>query len=69
MSQKEKPSRLGYSVNEYCDAMGISRGTFYNRQKDGTGPKVMKLGGRTIVTSEAHEECRLRCEKAGDEAA
>jgi len=65
-SEKEKTPRLGYSVNEYCAALGISRGTFYNRLRDGTGPRVMKVGNRTIVTVEAHHEYRHRCEGAGN---
>jgi hypothetical protein len=68
MADKEKAPRLGYSINEYCTALGISRGTFYNRLKDGTGPKVMKVGSRSIITPEAHEEFRRRCEGGNDAA-
>lgn len=64
MAETKKALLLGYSVDEYCTAMGICRGTFYNRLKDGTGPKVMKVGSRTIITPEAHEEFRRRCEGA-----
>jgi hypothetical protein len=60
--------RLGWSVAEWCDLMGISRGTFYNRQKDKTGPRILKLGGRSIITPEAHEAFRLRHEEGGDAA-
>jgi predicted DNA-binding transcriptional regulator AlpA len=49
-----KYQRLGWSITEYCELLGISKGTFYNRQKDGIGPRVLKLGTRSIVTPEAH---------------
>jgi predicted DNA-binding transcriptional regulator AlpA len=60
--QNERPARLGWSINEYCDLIGISRGTFYNRRREGRGPRIMKVGGRRIVTPEAHEDYRIQCE-------
>ena len=37
------------TVEEFCQAHRISRGTFYNLLKDGRGPRVMKVGARTLV--------------------
>ena len=36
-------------VQSFCDELGICRGTFYNRVRAGTGPRVAKIGSRTIV--------------------
>jgi predicted site-specific integrase-resolvase len=61
-SESSGPPRLGWRVNEYCELLGISRGTLYNRLREGRGPRIMKVGGRTIITAEAHQAYRIRCE-------
>jgi hypothetical protein len=58
--------RLGWSIDEYCRLIGISRGTLYNRWRDGTGPRFMRIGTRRVISIEAHEEYRRRCEKVAD---
>ena len=52
-----------YSVSEFCRAHGISRGTFYKLLADGRGPKVAKIGRRTLISTEAAEEWRRRMEQ------
>jgi predicted DNA-binding transcriptional regulator AlpA len=51
-----------YSVSEFCRDHGISRGLFYNLLRDGQGPRVMKLGRRTLISQEAAEEWRRTME-------
>lgn len=53
-----------YSVAEFCAAHGISRATFYNLLKRGLGPRIMKLGSRTLISTEAAAEWRQRMEAA-----
>jgi predicted DNA-binding transcriptional regulator AlpA len=73
--QSDQETRIAYSINEYCDAMRISRGTLYNLWKAGRGPRRMKIGCRTIISVEAAAEYQRRCEselaakEAGDAAA
>ena len=55
-------SKAAYSVAEFCAAHGISRATFYNLLKAGLGPRIMKLGSRTLISTEAALEWRQRME-------
>jgi excisionase family DNA binding protein len=61
------------SVAEFCHQHGISRGTFYKLLNEGRGPKAVKIGRRTLISSEAAEEWRRRMEReaavSGPEAA
>lgn len=61
--------RLAYSVDEYCDAHGICRGSLYNLWRRGDGPKRMKLGSRTLISVEAADAYRRQCEAATADAA
>jgi len=60
-----------YSVAEFCRQHGISRGLFYNLLREGHGPRVIKAGRRTLISSKAAEEWRQRMEtpsKTGETA-
>ena len=57
-------SKAAYSVAEFCAAHGISRATFYNLLKAGLGPRIMKLGSRTLISAEAAAEWRQLMEAA-----
>jgi predicted DNA-binding transcriptional regulator AlpA len=59
----------GFTVPEFCAAYRISRGTFYNLLKDGRGPRLMKLGSRTIVSIEAARVWRERIEAETEQQA
>jgi hypothetical protein len=53
-----------FSVDEFCQRNGnFSRGTFYNLRKQGKGPRVMKVGNRTIITPEAEADWRRSMEE------
>ncbi len=54
-----------FSIPEWCDANRISRGTFYNLQKQGIGPRIMRVGKRVLITPEANEEWRRAREADG----
>ena len=51
------------SVAEFCHQHGISRGTFYKLLGEGRAPKAVKIGRRTLISSEAAEEWRRRMEQ------
>jgi predicted DNA-binding transcriptional regulator AlpA len=57
-------TRQVWTVDEFCQAHAISRATFYNLRKRGAGPRVMKVGARTLVSSAAAAEWRERMENA-----
>ena len=52
-----------YSVIEFCQAHRISRGTFYKLLGEGLGPTAVKIGRRTLISSEAAQEWRRRMEQ------
>jgi hypothetical protein len=58
-----------YSIDEFCARHGISRAGFYNTLKAGTGPRVMKVGNRTLISKEAAAEWRRKCEAEPQTAA
>jgi hypothetical protein len=49
--------RAGYPIGEWCSRVGISTSFYYKLQVEGRGPRVMRLGGRTLVTETPREFC------------
>ena len=66
-SDNVEPAAL--SVDEFCKAHGISRALFYLIQRDRTGPAVMRVRGRTLISREAAAAWRRQMEAAAHEAA
>jgi predicted DNA-binding transcriptional regulator AlpA len=56
--------RPALSVDQFCAKYGVCRASFYNLLKAGRGPKVMKLGSRTLISAEADEAWRAERESA-----
>jgi hypothetical protein len=51
------------SVAEFCQTHRISRGTLYKLFGQGVGPTAVKIGRRTLISSEAAQEWRRRMEQ------
>lgn len=52
-----------FTVQEFCaEHGGISKPFFYKLQKEGKGPRLMKVGRRTLVTAEAAADWRKQME-------
>jgi predicted DNA-binding transcriptional regulator AlpA len=51
-------------ILEFCQRHGISRSAFYNLQKDGEAPRIMRVGGRIMFSREAAEDWRREREQA-----
>jgi predicted DNA-binding transcriptional regulator AlpA len=60
----EPLDRQAYSVPEFARVHDVSRAHIYNLIKDGRGPRLMRLGRRTLVSAEAAAEWRRRMEEA-----
>lgn len=56
-------NRAAYSVAEFCSAHGITKVTFYKSMKEGSGPRIMKVGTRTLISAEAAADWRRQCEE------
>jgi hypothetical protein len=58
------PPRLALSVNEFCDAHGISRTHLYDMWREGGGPRYMIAGGKRLISAEAALDWRVESERA-----
>ncbi len=56
---------LAFSVEDFCQAHAMSRFTFYRLQKNGRGPRVMRVDGRQRISVEAAADWRRQMEEAG----
>ena len=45
--------QLTFSISEFCASHNISVDTYFKIQRNGTGPKIMKVGSRTLISAEA----------------
>jgi predicted DNA-binding transcriptional regulator AlpA len=50
------------SIKEFCADHGISRSFFYKLIQQGLGPRLTKLGARTLVSAEAAADWRRSLE-------
>jgi hypothetical protein len=53
----------GQTIDEFCHDWRFCRATFYNLLKAGRGPRVMKVGTRTIISDEAAADWRRQMEE------
>jgi hypothetical protein len=56
-------TKATYSVADFCTAHGITRPTFYDLLKKGHGPRIMKVGSRTLISIEAAADWRRQMEE------
>jgi hypothetical protein len=57
-----------YSIEQFCQAHGISIDLYFKMQRQGLGPPTMKVGGRTLISIEAAAAWRRDREAASQEA-
>lgn len=57
------------TIDGFCADEQICRGTFYNLQKRGQAPAIMKIGGSVRITLEARDEWRRKMEERSVKAA
>lgn len=56
-------NNLSYTVQQLCQAVGISRATLYEQWKKGSGPKYFHVGKRRLVTHDSANEWLSQLEK------
>jgi predicted DNA-binding transcriptional regulator AlpA len=59
MSQTQQ----AFSVAQFCAAHGFTKPTFYALLKQSRGPRIMKVGSRTLISVEAAADWRAAMEK------
>ena len=52
-----------FTVQQFCDNYQIGRNLFYKMVASGTGPALMKVGRRTLISLQAANEWRERVER------
>lgn len=57
-------AKAAFSFDEFCSAHGLSRAMLYKMIKGGKGPRVMKVGTRSLISSEAAADWRRAMETA-----
>jgi predicted DNA-binding transcriptional regulator AlpA len=63
------PLKLGLSIKEFCDAVGISVSYFYELKSAGLAPRMMKFGVRWIISvDEARRWCAERTKASNPQA-
>jgi hypothetical protein len=53
-----------FSIQQFCEAHGISIDLYFKLQRQGLGPKTIKAGTRTLISIEAAAEWRRARELA-----
>ena len=61
-TQALQPSKLAYTVPQFCDGFNVSRTHFYSLLKEGRGPRLMKVGRRTLISAQAAADWCKRME-------
>jgi hypothetical protein len=57
--------KASYTIQAFCaDHGAISRSFFHKLVNDGRGPRLMKVGRRTLISAEAAAEWRAKMEAA-----
>jgi len=64
-----RPAPSLQSVADFCADNGISRSLFYRLVQEGRGPRLTKVGRRTLISSDAAAEWRARLERDTEQAA
>jgi len=57
-------NQAAYTVAEFCAAHRMSRSRLYAEWKQGTGPKIIKIGTKVLISREAAAEWRRERECA-----
>ena len=51
-----------FSIEQFCKRHNLCRATFYNLEKAGRAPHVMKVGARKLISAEAAAAWRRQME-------
>jgi predicted DNA-binding transcriptional regulator AlpA len=54
--EKHPVPRLGWSVDEFCSAVGISRSTYETLKRRGLAPREMRIGWAVRISQHAAAE-------------
>jgi predicted DNA-binding transcriptional regulator AlpA len=52
LPERQELPALALTIPEFCVSHGISQALFYELQKDGRGPRTMRIGRRRLISLE-----------------
>lgn len=55
-------NKPAYTIPGFCDDHHLSKAFLYKLIKDGKGPRLMKIGRRTLISAEAAAAWRAQME-------
>jgi hypothetical protein len=58
------PSADAFSIKSFCEQHEISEALYFQLQADGVGPRIMRVGGRVLISREAAAQWRRKREAA-----
>jgi|GEM_PF-2447488 len=61
-----KPEKLAYTIATFCDAAEISPSYFFKLQKEGRGPRTVRLGTKVLITAHAARDWFAELERETD---
>lgn len=56
--ESRRVPKLAFTIEEFCEAHGIGRSTFYRLRQMGQAPDVMEVGGTLRISAEAAKRWR-----------
>ena len=59
----EKMEKDAFNIGEFCQRHGLSRAAFYKLGRIGQAPRIMRVGGRVMVSKEAAADWRRERER------
>ena len=55
--------KSAFSVNQFCEAYGLSRSSFYRMLREGLAPAIIRVGRRVLVSIEAARDWERTMQK------
>jgi predicted DNA-binding transcriptional regulator AlpA len=56
-----------YSIQEFCQRYRLSQSFYFKMQNEGFRPRVMKVGGRVLISKEAVADWKREREAASNQ--
>jgi hypothetical protein len=63
------PQALAMSIHAFCARHDISEDMYFKMQREGWGPRVMRVGARTLISIESAADWRREREEEAENAA
>jgi hypothetical protein len=62
INTRRPPPLAAYTIEQFCEAHGISVAFYHKLRGQGRGPRLMRLGRRVLISQESAAEWRAKHE-------